>query len=291
MIQDATSATALLSRRRFLRLGVRGAIVCGTGALTSLAWGSHGEPQWVQITRHELVLPNLPSAFDGLRVAHLTDFHIEFGNMEERLSKVCQLATAQGADIICLTGDYISHLDTWQEEPLYQGLRHLKASLGVFAVMGNHDYWADINQPRNALQRAGVRELRNEVVTLQRGTQQFHVCGVEDLLVGAGDIRPVRAALPIGGCAMMLAHEPDYLDEVAAEGRFDFMLAGHSHGGQVCLPLLGPLVLPPGGRKYPAGHYQVGGTQLYTNRGIGVVGLSIRFFCRPELALFTLKSG
>lgn len=280
-----------LSRRDLLRWGVRGTVVCCSGALGSLAWASQAEPSWVQVTRHDVLLPHLPAEFDGMKVAHLTDIHIEYGGMAERFPDLCRMVTGLGADLICLTGDYISYRDNWQQRALYEGFRQLRAPLGVFAVMGNHDYMDDCGQSRTAMDRAGIRELRNEVVSLERDQSRFHVCGVEDMLVGAGDLGPVLAAVPSGQSALLLVHEPDFLDQVAATSRFQLMLSGHSHGGQVCLPGGGPIIIPPGAQKYPAGWYTLGDTRLYTNRGVGTVGVPVRFFCRPEVALFTLRSG
>ncbi len=101
----------------------------------------------------------------------------------------------------------------------------------------------------------------------------------------------VLEALPEEGAAILLAHEPDFADESAATGRFDLQLSGHSHGGQVAIPFLGPLRLPLMGRKYPLGLYKVGRMTLYTNRGIGTVGLPVRFFARPEITVLTLTSS
>ena len=280
-----------ITRRGLLRAGVRSGLALAVGTGGSLAWGRFGEPDWLEVVELDLPLPRLSPVFDGLRLAQISDIHIESGSMAENLPALCEMVNRQKADVICLTGDYISYTYGRQEEPLYQGLKALRAPLGVFAVMGNHDQWAGIDQPRRALRRAGIRELRNEVVTLRRGGDQLHICGVDDLLEGPGDLEPVRAALPADGCALVLVHEPDYADAVSSCKRFDLMLSGHSHGGQICLPFGRVVHVPSMANKYPAGLYRVNQMQLYTNRGLGTVGLPIRLFCRPEITVFTLRSG
>ena len=283
-----------MTRRGLLRAGLRlgaGAGVAVAGASGSIAWGRYGEAKWVEIVRMELHLPRLGRAFDGLRVAQISDIHIESGDIAERLPELCQLVTRQQADVICLTGDYISYRTGGQEGPLYDGLKLLRAPLGVFAVMGNHDQFGGIEEPRNALRRAGIRELRNEVASLHREGEQFHVCGVDDMMNGPGDIEPVRAALPADGAALVMVHEPDFADAVSTCKRFDLMLSGHSHGGQICLPFGRVVHVPAFAEKHPAGLYRVNDMHLYTNRGLGTVGLPLRLFCRPEITVFTLRSG
>jgi predicted MPP superfamily phosphohydrolase len=108
--------------------------------------------------------------------------------------------------------------------------------------------------------------------------------------VGQNRIEKVLEKLPEQGCAILMVHEPDFADESAATGRFDLQISGHSHGGQVNLPLLGAPVLPRFGRKYPQGLYQVGSMYQYTNRGVGMTPPYIRINCRPEITVFTLES-
>ncbi|RYG53566.1 hypothetical protein EON80_32580 [bacterium] len=139
------------------------------------------------------------------------------------------------------------------------------------------------------MQRSGIKELRNECLAIEREGSQLWMCGVDDWLFRAADLEAVNQALPAESCAILLAHEPDFADIVAPGGSFDLMLSGHSHGGQIALPWLGPITLPPGGRKYPCGWYKVGDMALYTNRGLGVTELPVRIGARPELTVFTLR--
>ena len=129
--------------------------------------------------------------------------------------------------------------------------------------------------------------------TLERGGALLHVAGLDDVWEDKHRLDRVLDILPGEGGSILLAHEPDIADEVAATGRFDLQISGHSHGGQVVIPLVGPPRLPPYGQKYPLGHYRIGpeGMHLYTTRGIGMIRPYVRFNCRPEITVYTLAAG
>jgi predicted MPP superfamily phosphohydrolase len=192
---------------------------------------------------------------------------------------------------VAITGDFVTRRPEASATDLAQALAGLRARDGVVAVLGNHDYWGNPGIVREALRAAGVRELPNTVYTLERAGATLHIAGVDDVLARRARLDDVLAQLPREGAAILLAHEPDFADRAAATGRFDLQLSGHTHGGQVALPLLGPPLLPPLGRRYPSGRYQVGGMVQYTNRGIGMVRPFVRFNCRPELTIHTLTTS
>jgi predicted MPP superfamily phosphohydrolase len=148
----------------------------------------------------------------------------------------------------------------------------------------------DVGRVRQTLQAAAVVELQNDVVSLQRGTAVLHLAGVDDIMVAANDLDAVLAKLPPDGPAILLAHEPDFADQSAATGRFALQLSGHSHGGQIVLPKIGPL-RGPMFKKYPNGRYQVGSMVQYTNRGVGTHTIRLRVNCRPEITVITLRSS
>ena len=194
------------------------------------------------------------------------------------------------ADLIVITGDFVTDLFHRTPTDLTTNLSKLKAKDGVFAVMGNHDYWSNIKTIRQILASSGIIELKNKVHTLQRGPASLHIAGVDDYWENRARLHDVLAQLSPDGAAILLAHEPDFAVISAESGRFDLQLSGHTHGGQVVLPGIGPLVLPMYGRKYPLGLYQVGEMLLYTNRGLGTARPQIRFNCRPEIAMLTLHA-
>ena len=160
----------------------------------------------------------------------------------------------------------------------------------TLAVLGNHDYWTNANAVREALASCGILELGNDVYSLSNEGDQLHIAGVDDVQEKHHRLDIVLNKLPQTGAAILLAHEPDFADRSAETGRFDLQLSGHSHGGQVVLPFIGAPVLPYLGRKYPSGLYRVGRMWQYTNRGVGMASLKIRFNCRPEITVFTLET-
>jgi hypothetical protein len=214
----------------------------------------------------------------------------------ERLDKVIQVVLAESPDIIAITGDYL--LGHGWNESRQQALDDLSAALKplvdfspTLTVMGNHDYWTDPKKIRHMLRDIGILELSNSVYSLQRGNACFHIGGVDDVYEGRDRMDDLLSRLPSDGAAMLLCHEPDFADTSSATERFDLQISGHSHGGQVVFPLIGNIHTPKHGHKYPLGLYQVGNMIQYTNRGVGMARIPIRFNCRPEVTVYTLESA
>ena len=252
-------------------------------------------PDSFRVETIPLKLPRLPRKFSGLRVAHISDIHMGGWMNLERLQLVGSLIIAERPDILVITGDFVigskpSDVSQQMIQDLITGLSQLAAQVSTFAVLGNHDYWTDVAGIRYALAASGIRELTNTVSTLRRENENLHICGVDDIWEGQVRLDEVISRLDDDSAAILLAHEPDFADTSAATGRFDLQLSGHSHGGQVVLPLLGAPILPYLGRKYPLGLYRVGEMLQYTNRGLGTGRLAIRINCPPEVAIFVLES-
>jgi len=157
-------------------------------------------------------------------------------------------------------------------------------------VLGNHDYWTSSEAIRQMLFSCGITDLTNTVFTLTREKATLHLCGVDDIWRGNVRLDEVIAKLDDDSAAILLAHEPDFADVSAATGKFDLQISGHTHGGQVNLPLFGPPVRPYLGQKYPIGLYKVRDMFQYTNRGVGMARLPVRFNCPPEISIFELHS-
>ncbi len=285
IMRDVKTSAKNISRRRLLRGGI-----CTLGALVAgEKWATAVEPHWDEVVALEMPLPRLEKAFDGYRIAQLSDMHLGDGMSRARLDGIVEKTNNLGADLIVLTGDYVSGDGARWAKDITGALSNLQARDGVMAVLGNHDIWADAKVIRRALRDAGIRELNNDVHILRRGHAQTFIVGLDDPWYGKPKLEPILAHLPAKGAAILLAHEPDFADQFSQYGRFDLQLSGHSHGGQVCLPTGIPLRLPGYGQKYPRGQYQIGDMILYTNRGIGSSGIPVRFNCRPEISLFTLR--
>jgi predicted MPP superfamily phosphohydrolase len=278
------------TRRDFLKLGGQLVLFMLGGTLYSTVL----EPLWFEVENVTVKLPHLPKSFSGFRLAQISDIHAGEQWMPRHLDTVIEKLIAIKPDVVAITGDFVYSSPAMTDEILSQtetALSTLSAHFPVYAVMGNHDYWWDVDRVRNALVRANIVELNNRSHTLARDNAFLHICGVDDIYERKDDLDTVLAQLPEDGCAILLAHEPDFADTSAATGRFDLQISGHSHGGQVIVPFVGPIVLPRHGRKYPTGMYQVQEMIQYTNRGLGMVFPYVRFMCRPEVTLFTLLSA
>ncbi|HEX2908445.1 MAG TPA: metallophosphoesterase [Phototrophicaceae bacterium] len=281
-----------LSRRQFLKLALVGSAGTAAFGVGSLAYAYDVEPHWLDVVPLPLVLPRLHPAFDGYRMAHITDLHVDIGKSARNLRYAVEIINELQPDAVVITGDFITLNPAAAHTPvLVEILSELRSKDGVFAVLGNHDHWTDAAVVRQALRDCNVRELNNEVHTLRRGNAALHIAGTDDYWEGLARLEDVLAVLPEDGVAVLLEHEPDFADISAETGRFDLQLSGHSHGGQVVVPFYGPLVLPTYGMKYPLGQYQVGSMIQYTNRGIGTVLPAVRFNCRPEITLLELHSA
>lgn len=261
-------------------------------AVAGFGYARDIEPDWPEVVRRTYTLPRLHPAFDGFRIAQISDLHVGTGMTADRLTRIAALVNDQQPDAIVITGDFITEgkISADHARTLHEGLGALHAPERA-AILGNHDHWVDPEGVRSILREVGIRDMSNVVYTFRRGDAQLHLCGVDDHWEKLDRMDEVLAALPEDGAAVLLAHEPDYADLSAATGRFDLQLSGHSHGGQVIVPLLNrPLVLPPYGKKYPLGEYRVNGMIQYTNRGLGTIRPAVRFNCRPEITVFTLRA-
>lgn len=258
--------------------------------VAGLLYAREVETRWLEVASVELTLPRLAPEFDGYKVVQIGDIHLEDWTKPRRIKRIVDLVNEQRADLIAVTGDFMSYsVDPGVPQRLTEALGGFEARDGVLAVMGNHDYLTDVGTVRHCLTEAGVKELRNQVHTVHRGDASLHFAGVDDVMEGRSRLDLVLKELPEEGSAVLLAHEPDFADISSATGRFDLQLSGHSHGGQVRVPFWGPVFLPPHSQRYDSGLYRVGNMLQYTNRGLGFVDARLRFFCRPEVTVLTLR--
>lgn len=257
----------------------------------------HVEPTWLAVNRITLPVRGLPAALAGVRVAHLSDFHCGAHIPEGYLEGAIERTAAESPDLIALTGDFIDR-GPRHAATAARLFRHLKAPLGVFGVLGNHDFSVHTaggarKHPgldrvvADALGSEGVTVLRNRSVRVERGGAGLLVAGVDDLWSGEAD-----ASMALGGnCEdtprVLLAHNPQTAEQFDGQ-RADVILSGHTHGGQIDWPGFGRLLLHKSARRWAAGLYNVGGRHLYVNTGVGF-GWRFRFGVRPELAIFTLQ--
>ena len=258
-----------------------------------------------EIARHEIdlvprtiAISNLPSAFNGFRIAQVSDIHLDEFTEPFFLERVVHHVNALAPDMVLLTGDFVTHgsLTFLNGQHAAEHCGEILSSLTCplrYAVLGNHDVAVNAPLVIGALTRNGIPVLVDAHVPIERNGSRFWLCGVND----PGTTNPqLQIAVPPkpDGPVILMAHEPDYADTVRQHPRghlVDLMLSGHTHGGQIRLPFLGALVLPPMGKRYAEGHFQLGNMQLYVNRGIGAVGIPFRFNCPPEITLITLQTA
>lgn len=229
----------------------------------------------------------LPPAFDGFRILHLSDFH--FNERPGFVDAMCSVVRGVESDICLLTGDYHFNLSA-PCSSARAGMQRLLATIaprhGTVAILGNNDM-SDFVSELNAM---GVRVLVNESFRLSIGDDTMWIAGVDDPHEFFCDSLPLALSdVPPGAFTILLAHSPEIISQ-AAEYGIDLYLCGHTHGGQVCLPRIGPLFLNARcKRAYVAGCWRYGDMQGYTTRGIGASTIPIRFNCPPEAVVIELK--
>ena len=284
------------SRRMFLE---RTANVVTTAPFFAGAYGLLYGRLNLEITTQKTSLPRLPRAFEGFRIAQMSDIHIGPFMPFEQIRKYVEMTNALKPDLIVLTGDFVT-TDPGTQEAVVEALSGLAAPFGVFGCLGNHDAWCRVEHSITKLfRRRGIRILRSEAVpiTIQgewinlMGTdfQSHHRFGpsapVASLLA---DVAPLMARDRVN---ILLSHNPDTFDR-AAELGIDLSMAGHTHGGQAALEFIRPEVAPSRlVTPYVAGWFRKPGGRLYVNRGIGTIGVPIRIGAPPEITVFQLTRG
>jgi predicted MPP superfamily phosphohydrolase len=238
----------------------------------------------LEVVEYEVQLPHWPKEFSGLSLVQLSDIHFGKYINPTYLKVVVERAKKIKPDLYLLTGDFISFK---KDIPRIIGLfKGLHAPLGVYAVLGNHDIWADGKALQKGLEKDGIRVLRNEVVYHKRKGKTLAIMGVDDIWVGERNDEPLLKAK--GDAKLLLAHQPDHF-YLAEQTKAHLQLSGHCHGGQICFPFIGPLVVPADeGRKYAGGFIREGDTTMFIHRGVGCYP-PLRTYCSPEIVKIVLR--
>lgn len=274
-----------VTRREFLKWAGAAAVV-GVGVPT--AYGNLFEAWAYEVTETVIRVKDLPERFEGFRIAQVSDVHHSRLVSIEEVRQVVGLANAAGADLIALTGDYTTDRPEYVE-PCAEALGELKAPEGVWAVLGNHDHRTDGLLTRAALRRRGIEVLTNQNTELRRGADVLQLAGVDDWGWGKADFARAMQGVDTSRPSLMLSHEPMALDVPETRG-VSLILSGHTHGGQINLPLVGaPAAYVWEHLKYLRGTYESEGTQLYVSRGTGVIGVPVRLGAPPEVAVIRLQ--
>lgn len=281
MTQEQKNEPKSPARRRFLQVAATG-LVASVG---TAAYAHDVEPNHPRVEEREIKLAGWPHSAAGMRIGQLSDFHCQDLPSVARTARAAQIMLAQKPDVVFLTGDYISHkpVNHWARACADALAPLTKVSGGVFAILGNHDWWGPHAVARH-LRRVGFRVLRNQSSPLPHAPGVW-IVGLDDRTVCVHDPNLALQGVPTEALKLLLVHEPDYADD--APPGFALQLSGHSHGGQIRLPGL-PLHCPKYGQHYPEGLQQGPHHPVYTSRGVGMMGPQMRFCCPPEVTVLTL---
>ena len=263
--------------------------------LALMVWGFVIEPRRLVMREVALVLPNWPRGNDRLRVALLTDLHV--GSPHHgvaRLRSIVDRVNSLNADVVLLLGDYVIQGVAGGKfvapELIAPELHRLTARHGVFAVLGNHDWWLNAVRVRNALDSAGIPVLEDSAVHITAGDRKLWLTGISDFWEGPHDVAAALRHVTTVDPVIAFTHNPDVFPGIP--NRVSLTIAGHTHGGQVRLPFVGPPVVPSRfGQRYAYGHIVEGARHLYVSSGTGTSILPVRFRVPPEIVILTLRSS
>ncbi len=258
----------------------------GETALKRAPWASSDR---FAVNNERIWLDALPEAFSGLRIVQISDIHHGLFLPEQWLAEAVQQTNRLRADIVVLTGDFVTYSRA-NIEPAAEILSRLRARYGVLAVLGNHDFRVGADAVTSALRRKHIEVLRNQHVAIQFGGSSLYVAGVDDYGYGA-DVRRAVRGIPRDSATVLLAHNPRIIHLASRHG-VSLVLSGHTHGGQVNLPLLGTVYgRSPERLRYKIGWDRLGPTQIYVSRGIGTIVLPWRLRCPAEITHLELLPG
>ncbi|WP_223595172.1 metallophosphoesterase [Neobacillus bataviensis] len=252
------------------------------------------EPSLLDIQHLEIKHPLIPKSFNGIKIIQFSDTHLGFHYNLTQFSKLVDKINDLKPDIIFFTGDLMDEPNKYSEiNKLIPLLESLRSPLGKFCIFGNHDhggYGSDIY--RNIMEATNFTVLLNESAPIKLKDQsRIHLLGIDDAMLGKPDLPLALKNVPQDHFKILLSHAPDLADD-ASRYPIQWQISGHSHGGQVKIPFIGALVIPPFAKNYPEGLYSIGDQNpltLYVNRGIGTTRLPFRFMAKPELTVYTLR--
>jgi uncharacterized protein len=271
-----------MNRRTFLKNS------CRISAGLVAAYSVFGERYIILTNSYRITVPNLPKPFSGFRIVQLSDLHYGFLVPMAVIRSVIERANALKPDLIVCTEDYVHQRNSCaQIDEVWPVVSQLTAPLGVYSVLGNHDHWADTARSDYWLKRSG-QDLRHKSVIIERDGARFCLVGGGDLWEDHVSLKKLLREVPEAACRIVLAHNPDTAD-TEPYSRFDLMLSGHTHGGQVDIPYFGPPILPVENKTYSSGlKRSLRGDKVFISKGIGWAICPVRVNCFPEIVVLEL---
>lgn len=249
------------------------------------------DPENFKVEQLDIGIPNLPPVFHNYRIVHISDIHYDQWISSDRLKGIVDIINKNEADLIAITGDFISYLvDDRIEGNMISQLKRLEANDAIVAVLGNHDHWSGVQRVRKILKESNIYDISNDIFTLRKDGAVLTIAGIDSAMMKKDRMDVVLKKTPPEGPAILLAHEPDFAVKSAATKRFSLQLSGHSHGGQFIIPGLGTPFRGPLFKKFPHGKYQIGDMIQYTSRGLGTNGYWFRINCPPEITVIDLHN-
>lgn len=308
------------NRRCLRKSALKALLLAAAGVVSGTAYMLF-EAQWLRLRRLTVTLPGVPASLDGLKLLHISDLHAGApGPGARAMAKLVEVSRQAEPDIVLFTGDMVDKKKDLK--PHIELLEKIEARHGKFAVLGNHDHglrktvlqdlaarftgqWGGagkaevlyedldqtVNTNRRLLAQAGIRLLENECRLVDAGSRKVQVCGIDDFYYGYSDLETTSAQIDHEApLRILLSHSPNVADSVS-NGDFQLILAGHTHGGQICIPKPGgKIMLSTSGAQYADGLYSLPNLTMHVSRGVGTTLLPFRLFSRPEATLLELRA-
>lgn len=281
-----------MNRRSFLKKAIGFFFTFVGISIGGFYYSKEIETSKLHIQKEIIRSPKITNAFHNKKIIHFSDTHIGFHYSVEDLSVLVNEINKLSPDIIVFTGDLIDNPEhSYEDSEIGQTLKKLNAPDGKFWIYGNHDHGGyGTDKILHIMNEGGFKLLQNSNILLENNNEKLCLAGIDDVMLGKPDLGAALHNIDSDIFTILLAHEPDFADE-AALFPVDIQLSGHSHGGQIRLPVIGHLYTPRLAEKYVLGKYLVKNRlKLYVNGGIGTTRIPYRLFCEPEVHQYTLKS-
>ena len=249
----------------------------------------------LKIKEYKVTNSNIINEYHGLKIVHITDIHYNTTIKEKKLNSLVEQINFINPDIVVLTGDLLDETVEYNKDEIINNLKQIKAKLGKYAISGNHDY--PVENYYSIIEESGFTNLDNTYELIYNNTNQpIIISGISSNIMDTTDLNTKTEKFteyistngkPI--YSILLIHEPDYIDNLDLNN-YDLILAGHSHNGQINIPLLKKLYLPVGSIKYVDGHYNINNTDVFISNGIGTSGVKFRLFSKPSFNFYRITN-